>query len=72
MSSDPQDTTERPYGYYWFRHHCDGSTFIACRDEGDGRWYMPALGHAIENIEDHATLLGAVPRAVVGRGSIDQ
>lgn len=24
------------YGYYWWRHHADGSTFIACRDEEDG------------------------------------
>ena len=67
-----QQTTEYTYGYYWFRHHKDGSTFIACRDEDDGLWYMPALGHAIDNILDHATLLGAVPRFVVGGASIDQ
>ena len=52
------------------RHHKDGSTFIACRDEDDGLWYMPALGHAIDNILDHATLLGAVPRFVVGGARI--
>ena len=60
------------YGYYWWRHHKDGSTFIACRDEGDGQWYMPGLGHAIDRPERHATLLGPVPRHVAGGGSIDQ
>ena len=34
---------EIEYGYYWWRHHTDGSTFIACRDEEDGQWYMPAI-----------------------------
>lgn len=58
------------YGYYWFRHHADGSTFIACKDEGDGQWYMPAVGHPVD-IRD-ATLLGRVPRCVQGGGSIDQ
>jgi hypothetical protein len=64
--------TEFDYGYYWFRHHADASTFIACRDMEDGRWYMCGLGHAIPNIFEHATLLGAVPRTVWGGGSIDQ
>ena len=59
------------YGYYWFRHHDDASTFIACRDEGDGQWYMCGIGHPIADPESHATLLGAVPRVVVGGGSID-
>lgn len=68
MSDDIQ------YGYYWFRHHSDGSTFIACRDEGDGLWYMCAIGHPIRNpsLSQFATLLGPVPRSVVGGGSIDQ
>ena len=65
-------TNDIAYGYYWFRHHADGSTFIACRDEGDGQWYMPAIGHPVRDIERSATLLGAVPRSVVGGGSIDQ
>lgn len=63
---------EETYGYFWFRHHDDGSTFIACRDEEDGLWYMPAVGHPISDIERHATLLGKVPREVVGGKSIDQ
>lgn len=73
MNQDQTPTTaDRPYGYYWFRHHADGSTFIACRDEGDGLWYMPAVGHPIPDIERDATLLGPVPRRVEGGGSIDQ
>lgn len=68
----PAPTEGEGYGYFWFRHHKDASTFIACRDEEDGRWYMPGLGHPIENVEQWATLLGAVPRAVAGGGSIDQ
>jgi hypothetical protein len=60
------------YGYYWFRHHKDGSIFIACRDETDGLWYMPGVGHPIRDIEHSATLLGQVPRTVVGGASIDQ
>ena len=60
------------YGYYWFRHHDDASMFIACRDESDGLWYIPAVGHPIRNIEGHATKLGRVPRSIVGGGSIDQ
>lgn len=63
---------ERAYGYYWFRHHADGSTFIACRDEDDGLWYMPGVGVPIRDIEKSATLLGAVLRRVAGGGSIDQ
>ena len=53
------------------RHHADGSTFIACRDD-DRFWYMPAVGHPIRDIEKSATLLGRVLRSVVGGGSIDQ
>lgn len=60
------------YGYYWWRHHSDGSTFIACRDEGDGLWYMPGLDCPIIAPELSATLLGPVPRMVAGGGSIDQ
>ena len=60
------------YGYYWFRHQRDGSTFIACRDEEDGQWYMPAIGYPLPNILKYATLLGKVPRVIVGGGSIDQ
>lgn len=60
------------YGYYWFRHHTDASTFIACRDEEDGLWYMCAIGHPIADIQEHATLLGAVPRRIESGGSIDQ
>ncbi len=60
-------------GYYWFRHRQDASAFIAFRDEEDF-WYMPAIGHpfALSDIEEHATLLGRVPRCVVGGGSVDQ
>lgn len=65
-------TGDIDYGYYWFRHHSDGSMFIACRDEGDGLWYMPGLGAPIRDPERSATLLGKVPRTVVGGGSIDQ
>lgn len=61
-----------PYGYYWFRHHEDASTFIACKDEGDGRWYMCGIGTPVADPMRHATFLGAVPRTVVGGGSIDQ
>lgn len=60
------------YGYYWFRHHADGSTFIAVRDEADGLWYMPAVGHPISNIERSATLLGRVPRLTADGRSVDQ
>jgi hypothetical protein len=66
--SNQQDS----YGYYWFRHQSDGSTFIACRDEEDGLWYMSGLGHPIPDIMNHATVLGRVPRCVEGGGSIDQ
>lgn len=66
------ETAAFGYGYYWWRHHEDGSTFVACRDEEDGLWYMPGLGHPIIQPELSATLLGAVPRSVVGGGSIDQ
>lgn len=65
-------SAEIDYGYYWFRHQDDASTFIACRDEEDGQWYMPAIGHPVRNIMKHATLLGRVPRRVEGGGSIDQ
>jgi hypothetical protein len=60
------------YGYFWFRRHKDGSTFIACRDEKYGLWYMPAIGHPIIDPTQDATLLGRVPRIVVGGASIDQ
>ena len=60
------------YGYFWFRHHKDGSTFIACRDEEDGYWYMPGVGHPISNITRNATLLGRVPRVTDAGASIDQ
>ena len=72
MEMDAMTETTISYGYYWFRHHQDGSTFIACRDEGDGLWYMAGVGHPILDPEKHATMLGKVPRAVVGGGSIDQ
>lgn len=64
---------DETYGYFWFRHERDGSTFIACKDEADGLWYMPGLGHPIneELLEGSATLLGRVPRVVVGGASID-
>jgi hypothetical protein len=62
------------YGYFWFRDHRDGSTFIALRDEGSGHWFMPAVGHPIleSAVMANSTLLGAVPRTVAGGGSIDQ
>ena len=66
------DAHAEGYGYYWFRHHHDGSTFIACRDDESQDWFMFGIGHTILNIEKHATLLGPVPRHVVGGGSIDQ
>lgn len=61
------------YGYYWFRHESDGSTFIACKDLEDGQWYMPGLGHPINEklLAEKATMLGPVPRVVVGGASID-
>lgn len=62
------------YGYFWFRHRSDGSTFICVRDAEDGLFYMPALtqGFSLAAVEQHATLLGPVPRSVVGGGSVDQ
>ena len=60
------------YGYYWFRHHKDGSTFIALRDDEDGDWFMCGIGHPIHDPQKYATLLGPVPRTVAGGGSIDQ
>lgn len=60
------------YVYYWFRHHADGSTFIALRDEeAPHEWYLPAIAHPIRNMESSATLLGPVDRTTRGR-SIDQ
>jgi hypothetical protein len=56
-------------GYYWFRH-ADGSTFIAHLDD-DVDWFVPAVSRSIPDIEEHATLLGLVPRVVVGGGSVD-
>lgn len=66
----PADET---YGYFWFRHEKDGSTFIACRDMEDGLWYMPGLGHPIKEslLKENATLLGPVPRITAGGTSID-
>ncbi len=64
-------TVNDPIGYFWFRHHGDASTFIACRDI-DGYWYLPGLGQPIVGIEANATLLGAVPRRVASGASIDQ
>jgi hypothetical protein len=66
------NATDIDYGYYWFRHHKDGSTFVAVLDEGDGLWYVCGVGHAIVDIEKYATRLGRVPRMVVGGGSVDQ
>jgi len=60
------------YGYYWFRHHADGTTFIALRDEGDGEWYIPAIDHALPHIMKYATLLGPVARQTATGASIDQ
>ena len=60
------------YGYYWFRHHTDGSTFIALRAEDNGEWYMPAIDHPIKHIMKYATLLGPVPRQTTTGASIDQ
>jgi hypothetical protein len=60
------------YGYYWFRLHADGSTFIACKDEQDDTWYLPGLYYPFRDIEESATLLGRVPRIVEGGRSIDQ
>ena len=68
----PAKHPDECYGYYWWRHRRDGSTFIACRDEDDGSWYLPGVGYALVGIEVHATLLGKVPRIVVGGASIDQ
>jgi hypothetical protein len=67
--STPEEET---YGYFWFRHHKDASTFIACRDAESGLWFMPGIGHPITNVEAYATLLGPVPRRVANGGSIDQ
>jgi len=60
------------YGYFWFRHHQDGSTFIACRDDEDGLWFMPGVDHPIRDITAYATLLSAVPRRTEAGASIDQ
>ena len=64
-------TTIEP-GYYWFRHKKDASTFIAMYAEDAEDWFMPGIGPAVTNIMRHATLLGPVPRSVVGGGGIDQ
>jgi len=66
------DRDEGSYEYYWFRHHEDGSTFIALQDESNGLWYMCASEVPIIDPEKSATLLGPVPRQVRGGGSIDQ
>jgi hypothetical protein len=70
--SDALSYITEGYGYFWFRHHKDGFTFIACREDDGGPWFMPGLGHPVSNVEGYATLLGRVPRTVVGGGSIDQ
>lgn len=64
---------EETYGYFWFRHGRDGTTFIACQNTEDGRWYMPGVAHPIlaSILEEQATLLGPVPRVVEGGTSID-
>ena len=71
-SESDSDAADDTYGYYWWRHRSDGSTFIALRDEEDGNWYMPAIGEPVPNIQEYATMLGEVPRTMVGGGSIDQ
>lgn len=63
---------EENYGYFWWRHHRDASTFIACHDNEDGLWYMPGLGHPIRDLASYATCLGPVPRCVASGASIDQ
>ncbi len=32
-------------GYHWFRHHEDGSTFVALAE--GGFWFMPGVGQPI-------------------------
>lgn len=59
-------------GYYWFRLHHDASTFVACRDENDGNWYICGVAGPIRNIEAHATLLGPVGRSTSTGASIEQ
>jgi hypothetical protein len=64
--------SEESYGYFWWRHHKDASTFIACRDDDDGLWYMPGLGYPIRDPSAYATCLGPVPRCTATGASIDQ
>ncbi len=47
-------------GYHWFRHHEDGSTFVALRD-GEF-WYMPGVGMPImaAAVQANATYLHPV------------
>lgn len=58
-------------GYYWFRLHRDASTFVACRDENDGNWYICGVEQPIRNIEAHATLLGPVASSTSISASIN-
>jgi hypothetical protein len=57
---------------FWWRFKDDGATFIACRDDGDGQWYLPGVWLPVRNLAERATMLGPVARAVVGGASIDE
>ena len=54
-------------GYHWFRHHADGSTFIAYMQ--DGAWYMPGMGMPIMPliIKENATYLQPVEAPTMNR-----
>ena len=58
-------------GHYWFRIRETGLTFIAYLDD-DLQWYMLGQSEPVGDPEGFATMLGKVPRTVVGGGSIDQ
>jgi hypothetical protein len=66
--------SDETYGYFWFRHKKDASTFIACRDDEEGEWFMCGIGVAISEstLKRNATLLGPVARFVASGESIDQ
>jgi hypothetical protein len=47
-------------GYYWFRDHADGSTFIALLEEGN--WYVPGVYQPVNSTLQLNQLIGPAPR----------
>lgn len=52
-----------PDGYYWARHHQDGSHFIVLRDEG--QYYICGVHDAVgREFDPDSQIIMAVPRPV--------